>query len=500
MLDDPNFWASHLHPEDAPRVFDKVFRLIEQGGGTLEYRFRHGQGDYLWIQDTFKVIPDAAGSWADITEQKGAQEALGERINQVEGLRTVTAEISRELDLTTLLVLIIQRAVDLVTAATSGVFYLCDEATDVLIPRAWHNRGDWVRDMRLQIGEGLTGTVAQRRQGMFVNDYQTSPYAQGQFVDRLGSTAVVAEPVLYRDRLVGVITISNEGTGQSFTTQDAELLALFAAQAAIAIENARLFEEVREQTANLTQVNTELQQARERSQYLFAVSPAIIYANKASGDHACTFVSENLQSIMGYKPQEMLKDPNFWASRLHPEDAPGVFDTMDRLINKRGGTLEYRFRHGQGDYHWIQDTFKVIPDAAGQPLEIVGSWAEEATQVKSDFLANMSHELRTPLNAIIGYSEMLQEEAEDLGQEHFIPDLQKIHGAGRHLLRLINDILDLSKIEAGKMGLYLETFDIAPMIQDVVATSWPPSPHWWRRTPIRLRCTAPTILAPCGPT
>ncbi len=99
--------------------------------------------------------------------------------------------------------------------------------------------------------------------------------------------------------------------------------------------------------------------------------------------------------------------------------------------------------------------------------------AEQANRSKGIFLANMSHELRTPLNAIIGYSEMLQEEAEDLGQEHFIPDLQKIHGAGRHLLGLINDILDLSKIEAGKMGLYLETFDIAPMIQDVVDTITP---------------------------
>jgi len=99
--------------------------------------------------------------------------------------------------------------------------------------------------------------------------------------------------------------------------------------------------------------------------------------------------------------------------------------------------------------------------------------AEAANQAKSTFLANMSHELRTPLNAVIGYSEMLQEEAEDLGQEDFIPDLQKIHAAGKHLLALINDILDLSKIEAGKMDLYLESFDIAPMVRDVVTTVKP---------------------------
>ena len=94
-----------------------------------------------------------------------------------------------------------------------------------------------------------------------------------------------------------------------------------------------------------------------------------------------------------------------------------------------------------------------------------------ATEAKSQFLANMSHELRTPLNAIIGYSEMLEEEAQDAGNAQFVADLEKIHGAGKHLLALINDILDISKIEAGKMELYLETFDLKTMLDDIVATT-----------------------------
>ncbi len=99
--------------------------------------------------------------------------------------------------------------------------------------------------------------------------------------------------------------------------------------------------------------------------------------------------------------------------------------------------------------------------------------AEAANQSKSLFLANMSHELRTPLNAIIGYSELLVEEAQDSGDEAMVPDLRKIHTAGKHLLGLINEVLDLSKIEAGKMEVYVEAFDVRALVDGVASTVEP---------------------------
>jgi signal transduction histidine kinase/CheY-like chemotaxis protein/HAMP domain-containing protein len=106
-------------------------------------------------------------------------------------------------------------------------------------------------------------------------------------------------------------------------------------------------------------------------------------------------------------------------------------------------------------------------------LEEARELSEVANRTKSQFLANMSHELRTPLNAIIGYSEILQEDAADSGQEQLVPDLRRIEGAGRHLLGLINDILDLSKVEAGKMDVFIEEIDISSLLDEVKAIITP---------------------------
>ncbi|MDM8559089.1 response regulator [Candidatus Parabeggiatoa sp. HSG14] len=162
--------------------------------------------------------------------------------------------------------------------------------------------------------------------------------------------------------------------------------------------------------------------------------------------------------------------------RYHKQDLERKVQERTKALLKARNELEQRVEERTEELliakNKAEQAQRIAEDTQNK-AEKAQKIAEDANLSKSQFLANMSHELRTPLNAIIGYSEMLQEEAEDLEQEDFIPDLQKIQSAGKHLLGLINDVLDLSKIEAGRMDLHLETFELVTVLNEVVSTVQP---------------------------
>jgi PAS domain S-box-containing protein len=424
--------------------------------------------------------------------------------------------------------------------------------------------------------------------------------------------------------------------------------------------------------------------AQTRLTHLLSTSPSVLYSFEAKGEHAPTFVSDNVRELLGYEPSEYLEGPAFWLERVHPDDLPRILPQYPRLFETGRHGCEYRFRRKDGTYCWVRDEMRLSRAESGDPLQVVGSWsditelkqaelalrqqtafvellqavavaanealtveqamqfcldrvcahtawsvghvhlladdgtselvstsiwhldrpehfarfrevterirfapglglpgrvlatgkpawiteidmdqnfpraeaateigikagsgfpvlighevvaileffaeealepdepllnvmahigaqlgrvverkraevalrqtkeqAEEANQAKSRFLANMSHELRTPLNAIIGITEMLKEDAEDESRDDVLEPLQRIHRAGNHLLDLINEILDLSKIEAGKLELHPEELNVAALIQDLAKTAAPLVEKNGNR--LEVRCTA----------
>jgi two-component system, NtrC family, sensor kinase len=114
-------------------------------------------------------------------------------------------------------------------------------------------------------------------------------------------------------------------------------------------------------------------QADTRFQYLIANSPAIIYCSVPTGDFKMTFVSDNVERVLGYKPDEMLSDQNFWFEHIHPDDIPMIFSSLAQIFSEGKRTYEYRFRARDGNYLWMHDTLRLLRDADGAPLEIVGA-------------------------------------------------------------------------------------------------------------------------------
>jgi signal transduction histidine kinase/CheY-like chemotaxis protein len=325
------------------------------GAGDLAHRIEVRTGDELEAlgEEFNRTAARLEESHRDLERKVALRtEELSRSVAELQALGEVGQAVNSTLDLQTVLSTIVMHAVRL-SHADAGTMYVYDPAEEVFVPQANYGLSDalveGLRDSRIRIGDTVVGRCAAERHPVQIPDLDRDQhYRLYDLLRGGGFRALIGIPLLREERVLGALVIRRRDAGE-FPDAVVRLLETFAAQSVLAIQNARLFQEIQEKSREL----------------------------------------------------------------------------------------------------------------------------EAASRHKSQFLANMSHELRTPMNAIIGVSEMMLEDARELGLADQVEPLERILRAARHLLALINEILDLSKIEAGKMELELESFQITPLVRDVAATVQP---------------------------
>ena len=348
---------SEFLASDVLSLFDVYLDSLAREGyvqGYMKMLTRDGKERILEYRNSLRTEGVATlivrGIAHDVTERVQAERALAKRTEQLHALRIDTLEIARELDLTTLLGLITRRAAELV-GAMSGSIYLWDETAKVLSVPVWYSLGEWTRGKSLRLGEELAGTVALRREGMIVNDYQASPYAGSLFLERAGFTAAIAEPLLYHDRLVGVLTINNEGTWKRFTEEDRDLLGLFAAEAAIAVENARLY--------------SALADSKQQLEKLYSLGVAM--QEHRTWQAALDLILKGAQTVLGFdRMNVLLVDAD--RTQLHAVASLGVDEPLEEIrvpLGPGGGGIAQAFLERQ-DIVWegvgpVPDEWRLAP-------------------------------------------------------------------------------------------------------------------------------------------
>jgi PAS domain S-box-containing protein len=328
------------------------------------------------------------------------------------------------------------------------------------------------------IGEGLSGWAIQQGKTLRIDNVAGNAHYAASYP---GIHSGMYAPLKAGDRVLGVISIESEKPN-AFSESDEQLINTLTNQVAIALENARLYREIRRYADELEE------RVRERTAEIDSTRQRLELAVKTAGlgiweldlQSGEELWDDRTYALRGFSREENHPSEETWRKTIHPQDLPQVVKRMEQTLrDNEPYDPEYRVVLPGDKLRHIKTTAVVIHDELGKPSRMLGAdqditlhkQAEEtllqanaemerSLRMKTEFLATMSHELRTPLNSILGISESLEEQIAGSLNEKQLKYIRIINESGHHLLELINDILDLSKIEAGKLELTIETISV----------------------------------------
>jgi signal transduction histidine kinase/putative methionine-R-sulfoxide reductase with GAF domain len=456
---------------------------------------------------------------------------LTRSVEELQALGEVGQAVSGSLDIQSVLTSIVSHAVDL-SKADAGTIYEFDESTQAFVPRANYGMSEELiealRESRIRVGEGAVGHAARARAAVQIADLEREPHYALRFLIDAGFRALLAVPLLREGRVIGGLVVRRKLAGE-FPRATVDLLQTFATQSVIAIQNARLFREIDEKSRaleelsrnqkQLSRLSTTLQEPLSLAEQLTQVLDA---ARQVVGlDRLYIWTLDPAGDGLGVSAQAGF-EPGDWQDLVGvtiPIDEAGALTAVCRagepLLFSEARPLpdEYRLRPPYSALAGLRvRSFLVIPMIArgrtvgvlaadnrrsrapipAHAVDLLQTFAaqaavavenarlfqeiqdksrelELASKHKSQFLANMSHELRTPMNAVLGYTDLILDNIFGEVPEAIRDTLERVKSNGQHLLGLINDVLDLSRMEAGQLTLSLGDYAMGEVVHSVVS-------------------------------
>ena len=347
-LKNPEFWRARVHPDDIERIEAEQALLFEQERHTSEYRFRTKDGHYRWVSDEQHLIRDASGdpfeivgSWSDVTDRKHAEEAED--------------------------------------AARARLSTLLESAPSVIY--SFKAKDDYAPTFVSENIKRLLGYCPEKylehadfwRNNVHPDDLATVEAEQAKLFEKGRHAAE------YRFRKKNGTYIWVSDDQYLLRGEDGEPAEIVGSWSNISARK---------------QAEQEGNAARARFDLMLHSAPAVVYSFAATGDFTPTFVSENIKRVLGYEFDQYLNDPDFWRSRVHPDDLAAVETAQAKLFEDDRHVAEYRFRKADGFYCWVSDEQHLVRDQNGNPLEVIGSWSEVTARKTAEQAALQQSEQR----------------------------------------------------------------------------------------------------------